>query len=247
MNIIWIYVMLAVLVVSLISFVGVFTLAIKEDRLKKWLLSLVSFSAGALLGDVFIHILPEMAEGGWPEYAGYYLLFGILTFFILEKFVFWHHSHSEHDESVHSYTYLSLVSDGLHNLIDGMIIAGAFLVSPALGLATTLAVVFHEIPQEIGNFAVLVHGGFSRTKALFYNFVSALTAFLGAILVLVFMSGFEGAPSFLLSFSAASFIYIAMSDLIPQLHKEQNKKTAAWHLLWFVLGVFTMWCLILLE
>ncbi len=239
--------MLSVLVVSLISFVGVFTLAVKEENLKKWLLSLVSFSAGALLGDVFIHILPEMAEQGWPEYAGFYLMFGIFIFFILEKFVFWHHSHSEHDESVHAYTYLSLVSDGFHNFIDGMIIAGAFLVSVPLGVATTLAVVFHEIPQEIGNFAVLVHGGFSKAKALLYNFISALTSFLGAVVVLVFLRGFENAPAFLLSFSAASFIYIAMSDLIPQLHKEQNKKTAAWHLLWFVVGMVAMWALILLE
>lgn len=247
MNNIWLYSILAVFVVSLVSFVGAFTLAIKEERLKKWLLSLVSFSAGALLGDVFIHILPEMAETGWPEMAGFYLLGGIVAFFLLERFVFWHHSHSEHDESVHSYTYLSLVSDGLHNFIDGMIIAGAFLVDTTLGFATTLAVVFHEIPQEIGNFAVLVHGGFSRSKALFYNFISALTAFLGAIIVLVFLKGFEEAPIFLLSISAASFIYIAMSDLIPQLHKEKNNKAAFGHLIWFFVGIAAMWALILLE
>lgn len=242
----WIYTLLAVLVVSLISFVGALTLAIREEKLKKWLLSLVSFSAGALLGDVFIHILPEMAENGWPERAGFYLLFGVVLFFVLERFVFWHHSHSEHDESVHSYTYLSLLSDSLHNLIDGMIIAGAFLLNTSLGIATTLAVVFHEIPQEIGNFAVLVHGGFSRGKALFYNFISALTAFLGAIIVLAFFKG-EGAPVFLLSISAASFIYIAMSDLIPQLHKEKNNLRALWHLLWFMLGIAAMWVLTIFE
>ncbi len=246
MNTIWIYTMLAVLVVSLISFVGVFTLAIGEQKLKKWLLSLVSFSAGALLGDVFIHILPEMAENGWPEQAGMYLLFGVVLFFALERFVFWHHSHSEHDEAVHSYTYLSLLSDSLHNFIDGMIIAGAFLLNTSLGIATTLAVVFHEIPQEIGNFAVLVHGGFSKMKALFYNFISALTAFLGALVVLAFFKG-EGAPIFLLSISASSFIYIAMSDLIPQLHKEKSNKAAVWHLVWFMLGIGAMWALIILE
>src|SRR3989344_6810343 len=161
MQTVWFYTLASVLVVSLISLVGVFTLAINQERLKNWLLSLVSFSAGALLGDVFIHILPEMAENGWPQHASLYLLGGIVVFFILEKFIFWHYSHSEHEESVHSYTYLSLVSDGLHNFIDGMIIAGSFMVSNTLGIATTLAVIFHEIPQEIGNFAVLIHGGFS--------------------------------------------------------------------------------------
>ncbi len=247
MSQLWFYTLASILAVSLVSLVGTLTLAVKEVSLKKWLMSLVSFSAGALLGDVFLHILPEMAEGGWPEKAGIYLLGGILVFFILERFVFWHHSHSEHDESVHAYTYLSLVSDGLHNFVDGMIIAGAFLVSPALGLATALAVIFHEIPQEIGNFAVLVHGGFSKIRALFYNFISALTAFLGAIIVLVFFQGFETAPFFLMALSAASFIYIAMSDLIPQLQKEKNNTAALKHLACFVLGIVAMWLLLFLE
>lgn len=243
----WLYSLLSVFVVSCVSLIGAVSLSINPNRLKGWLMSLVSFSAGALLGDVFIHILPEMAETGWPEYAGIYLLLGIVVFLILERFIFWHHNHSEHEETVHSYTYLSLISDGLHNFIDGAIIAGSFLVSPTLGFATTLAVVFHEIPQEIGNFAVLVHGGFSTKKALWYNFVSALTAFAGALLVLVFSNHIETIPTALLAISASSFIYIAMSDLIPQLQKEPNKKTAAWHLVWFVLGIAAMWVLILFE
>lgn len=247
MSTVWVYTMLSVLVVSLVSLVGIVTISVKAERLQKWLLSLVSFSAGALLGDVFLHILPEMSEQGWPEKAGLYLLGGVVLFFILERFVFWHHSHSEHKESVHAYTYLSLVSDGLHNLIDGMIIAGSFLINPTLGIATATAVIFHEIPQEIGNFAVLVHGGFSRGKALFYNFISALTSFIGAIIVLVFVKDFDAAPTFLLAFSAASFIYIAMSDLIPQLHKEENNVSAFWHLVWFILGIVAMWSLLLLE
>lgn len=244
---IWFYTIISVFIVSLMSLVGVFTLALNQEKLKNWLLSLVSFSAGALLGDVFIHLLPEMAEEGWPESVSFYLLGGIIVFFILEKFIFWHHSHSEHEESVHSYTYLSLVSDGLHNLIDGMIIAAAFLANTTLGLATTLAVIFHEIPQELGNFAILMHGGFSRAKALLYNFLSALTAFVGALMVLIIFNNLDGAPKPLLAISAASFIYIAMSDLIPQLHKEQNKKTAGVHLFWFVLGIAIMWLLVLME
>jgi len=243
----WLYVLISVLIVSLISLVGVFTLAINPVRLKNWLLSLVSFSAGALLGDVFVHILPEMALVGWPKNASLWILAGIIIFFILEKFVFWHYSHTEHEESIHSYTYLSLISDGLHNAIDGMIIAGAYLIDIKLGLATTLAVIFHEIPHEIGNFAILIHGGFSKFKALFYNFLSALTALVGAVFILIVFNNFQQSPTPLLALSAASFIYIAMSDLIPQLHKEPNKKTAAWHLLWFVFGIALMWILVLIE
>ena len=238
--------MLSVLVVSLISLVGVFTLAINQGRLKRWLLSLVSFSAGALLGDVFIHILPEMAEQGWPENASLYLLGGITVFFILERFVLWHHEHSEHEESIHSFTYLSLVSDGLHNLIDGVIIAAAFLTSTTLGLATTLAVIFHEIPEELGHFAVLIHGGFSKSRALFYNFISALTAFVGAIVVLLIFKNIETVPTPLLAISAASFIYIAMSDLVPELHKEPNKNRGLAFAVVYR-GIAIMWTLTLLE
>lgn len=233
--------------VSSVSLIGIFTLAINQDRLKAWLLSLVSFSAGALLGDVFLHILPEMAKDGLAVASSIYILLGVIIFFVLERFIFWHHSHSEHEEQIHSYTYLSLISDGLHNLIDGMIIAAAFLANTTLGMATTLAVIFHEIPQEIGNYAILIHGGFSKTKALFYNFISALTAFVGALMVLIIFNNLDGVPKPLLAVSAASFIYIAMSDLIPQLQKEPNKKTAGMHLFWFVLGIAIMWALILLE
>ncbi len=243
----WFYTLIAVIVVSLISLVGIFTLGIKAEKLKKWLLSMVSFSAGALLGDVFLHIFPEISQAGWSNATSLYLLGGIVVFFILERFILWHHSHSEHEESVHSYTYLSLISDGLHNLTDGMIIAAAFLAGNSVGLATTLAVIFHEIPQEVGNYAVLVHGGFSAGKALFYNFLSALTSVAGALIVLVAFRSLNAAPTPLLAVSAASFIYIAMSDLIPQLQKEPNKKTAARHLVWFILGIGVMWALILLE
>jgi zinc and cadmium transporter len=244
---VWLYPILSVLIVSLISLVGVITFSIQSDKLKPWLLSMVSFSAGALLGDVFIHILPEISENGWDNNVGLWLLLGIIIFFILEKFVFWHHSHSEHNEAVHSYTYLSLISDGLHNFIDGMVIAAAYLTNPTLGLATTLAVIFHEIPQELGNFAILVHGGFSKTKALLYNFISALTAIGGALIVLLLFKNSEILLTPLLAISAASFIYIAMSDLIPQLQKEENKTTALTHLLWFIVGIGIMWALLLVE
>jgi zinc and cadmium transporter len=182
----------------------------------------------------------------WVDFA-WVINFALIIFFILEKFIFWHHPHSEHNETVHAYTYLSLISDGMHNFIDGMVIAAAYLTSPTLGIATTLAVIFHEIPQELGNFAILVHGGFSKAKALFYNFISALTAVLGSILVLWIFKNSTLSLTPLLALSAASFIYIAMSDLIPQLQKEENKTVALIHLLWFIVGIVAMWALLLFE
>ncbi len=247
MNHVWSYTLLSVAAVSLISLVGAFTLAIREDRLRRSLLSLVAFSAGALLGDVFLHILPELGEAGFSVRYGWYILAGIALFFALEKLVLWHHPHGEHDESIHSVVYLTQIGDSLHNFLDGIVIAVSFLVSPAVGLATTLAVVFHEIPQEIGNFAMLVHGGWSTRKALWWNFVSALFAVLGAVLVLAFARGATGAPTALLALGASSFIYIAMSDVLPELHRETSRRRSVYQLLWFVSGVAAMALLLLLE
>jgi len=223
-------------------------LAVNREKLQGWLLWLVSFSAGALLGDVFLHILPEMAETGLTLRIGIYLLVGLLIFFVLERFVLWQHTHGQHREEVHSMTYMVLIGDGLHNLIDGMIIAASFLVSIPLGIATTLAVVFHEIPQELGNFAILVHGGFSKTKALWYNFLSALTAIIGAVIVLLLMRGTEGEPPiFLLALAASGFIYIALTDIIPYLNKEKGIKKSVLQLIWVILGALVMAALLLLE
>ncbi len=246
---IWVYSLLAVLVVSLVSFAGAITLAISEQKLQRWLLYLVSFSAGALLGDVFLHLLPEMAENGFSVILGLYLLIGILVFFILERFILWQHSHSgKHEESVHSVVYLTQFGDSLHNFLDGMIIAASFLVSVPVGIATSIAVIFHEIPQEIGNFAILIHGGWSKKKALFYNFLSGLTSVAGALLVLVFFRSPDvTTPTFLLSLGVASFIYIALSDIVPELHQEKSTYKSMLQLTWFILGIAVMGLLLLLE
>lgn len=237
----------SVIVVSLISLVGVLAVAINPDKLKKVLLYLVSFSAGALLGDVFIHILPEMSVGGFSTKSGVYIIAGITLFFILEQFVWWHHSHSEHKEEIHSMVYLTQVGDTLHNFIDGMIIAAAYFVSVPVGIATTVAVIFHEIPQEIGNFAVLVHGGWKVKKALLMNFFSALSSVLGALLVIFFLRGLEEVPMWLIALAASSFIYIAMSDLLPELQKEKNGKKSFLLVICFILGILSMAGLLLLE
>jgi zinc and cadmium transporter len=247
MSQVWIYSLASVAVVSLVSFVGAFTLAIDTEKLKGWLLYLVSFAAGALLGDVFLHILPEMSENGLGAKEGVYILSGILIFFALERVVWWHHSHSDHKEEIHTMVYVTQVGDTLHNFIDGVIIAGSYFISIPVGIATTLAVIFHEIPQELGNFAVLLHGGWKVKKALLYNFFSALAAVLGALITLVFLKGFGSSPTWLTALAASSFIYIAMSDLIPEIHKEQNNKKSAFLLVWFTLGIVAMGLLLLLE
>lgn len=244
---IWVYTLISVIVVSLISLIGVFTLGIKQERLQQILFYLISFSAGALLGDVFIHILPEIMEGEAALQNGVYVLLGIMVFFVLERFLIWHQSHTSHKEEVHSMVYLTIVGDALHNFLDGIAIAASFLVSIPVGIATASAVIFHEIPQEIGQFAILIHGGWSRKKALLYNFFSALTAIAGAILVLIFSRSFEEAPTILLGFGAASFIYIAMSDLIPELQKEQNVKRSLLQLICMIAGIGVMALLLLLE
>lgn len=247
MSEIYLYTLGSVFIVSAISLVGVVALGFNERFLRSILTYMVSLSAGALLGDVFLHLLPEMSEVGFGVKEGAYFMVGILVFFILERFILWHHSHGTHKEEIHSSVYLTMIGDSLHNFIDGLIIAASFLVDPALGIAATIAVIFHEIPQEIGQFAILIHGGWSKTKATLYNFLSALTAVLGALVVLLFARDLQEAPSFLLAFAGASFIYVAMSDLIPELHKEESTYKALVQFVWFIVGIGIMASLLLLE
>ncbi len=241
------YTIVSVLVVSAISLVGIFTLGLNEKFLRSILFYLVSLSAGALLGDVFLHLLPQMSLAGLGAREGAYFLGGIVIFFVLERFILWHHTHGTHDEEIHSVVYLTMVGDSLHNFIDGMIIAASFLVSIPVGIASALAVIFHEIPQELGQFAILLHGGWSKGKALWYNFLSALTSVLGAVVVLFFARNLQEAPTFLIAFAGSSFIYIAMSDLIPELHKEEETQKSIIQFVWFIAGILLMAGLLYLE
>jgi len=245
---IWLYTLVSVIIVSLISFIGVLTLLLKETILRKILLFFVSFAAGALLGDAFIHLLPQASKNGFTVYVSIYLLLGILTFFILEKFIFWRHCHIETSEQhPHPVGMMNLVGDGMHNLTDGMIIAGSYYVSIPVGIATTLAVVFHEIPQEIGDFSVLLHAGYTKLKALFYNFISALAAVIGAVLTLIVGVNFANFSVFIIPFTAGGFIYIASSDLIPELHKETKPWKSFAQLIGIIFGILIMFSLLLLE
>lgn len=249
MNEIWLYSLLSVFIVSLISFIGVATLGMGTEKLKKMLIYFISFSAGALMGDVFMHLLPEAVEEyGFGLNMSGTILLGIFVSFVLEKVIHWRHCHMPHEKGhVHSFAYMNLFGDGLHNFVDGLVIAASYIVSIPVGVATTLAVLFHEIPQEIGDFGVLLHGGFSKSKALLLNFASALMAVLGAVIAL-WLSGIAGATvAFLVPFAAGSFIYIAGSDLIPELHKNTTMKTSILQALTFLLGILVMAVLLLLE
>jgi len=246
---IWIYTLASVLIVSLISFVGLLTFSVKADKLKEILIYMVSFSAGALFGDAFIHLLPEaIEESGFGLNISIYVMFGIGFSFIIEKFIHWRHCHLPITKAhVHPFAMMNLVGDGVHNFIDGLIIGASYLASIPVGIATTIAVILHELPQEIGDFGVLLHGGFSKGKALFFNFITALTAILGAVISLVISSYVENITIFLIPFAAGTFIYIAGSDLIPELHKEVKVERSLMQLVAIILGVLIMLSLLLLE
>lgn len=243
----WFYSLISVIVVSLISLIGVLTFSLKLDYLKKILLYLVSFSAGGLFGDVFIHLIPEVIEEfGFGINSSIVILSGITVTFILEKFLQWRHCHipTSHDHP-HSFAYMNLFGDSIHNFIDGLIIGGSYFANISLGVATTLAVIFHEIPQEIGDFGVLIYGGFKKSRALFFNFLTALTALMGVIIALTLGSLLQDMNQYILLFSAGNFIYIAGSDLIPELHKEEPiLLKSSLQLIAFVLGFLIMLSLV---
>jgi zinc and cadmium transporter len=209
----------------------------------------VSFSAGALLGDVFIHLLPETIETGFTLASSLYILLGILFSFVIEKIIHWRHCHhSPTHNHPHPFALMNLVGDVFHNFLDGIIIGVSYLASIPVGIATTLAVVFHEIPQEIGDFGVLLHGGFKKSKALFLNFLTALTAILGAVIALLLSSSIQNLTTYLIPFTIGNFIYIASSDLIPELHKcEFNTKQSFLQLATIILGILVMLTLTFLE
>ena len=206
---------------SLLSFVGVFALSLSDKTLKKAVFYFVALAIGGLMGDAFLHLLPEATEKFGNGYAYLYVLTGFFLFLAIEKVIHWRHCH-EGDCAVHAFTQMSLIGDGVHNFIDGVVIGASYLVSVPVGLATTLAVVFHEVPQELGDFGILMHTGLSKARALWYNFLFGLTSVVGAVLVVVIGKAVEELIPLMLPFAAGSFVYIASSDLIPELHKNNK-------------------------
>lgn len=246
----WLLGLTSVIIISAISLMGILVLWLKDKQLEKILLYLVSFSVGGLFGDAFIHLIPEaIEESGFGTSVSLLILLGILSSFVVEKFLQWRHCHIPTSvEHPHSFAYMNLFGDAVHNLIDGLIVGGSYLVSIPIGISTTLAVVFHEIPQELGDFGVLIHGGFDKKKAVWFNFLTALAAIIGAIIAFVLGSTIEGFIPLLIPFAAGNFIYIAGSDLIPELRKDEpDLKKATLQVVSITLGVAMMLLILLLE
>jgi zinc and cadmium transporter len=241
------YALIASIIVSLVSLVGAVALIIKDKLLHKLIIFMVAFAAGSLIGGAFIDIIPEAAEYVKDITQLFlYVVLGYLLFFILEKYLHWRHCHSA-ECSVHRFTYLNIVGDIVHNFSDGLIIGAVFLVDIKLGIATTLAIVFHEIPHELGNFTVLIYGGFSKSRALFFNFLSSLFAIVGTLCGYYLAGRIHGFASILLPIAAGGFIYIASCDLIPELHKEEDGKRSALIMVTFIIGIALMYFLKMAE
>ena len=233
------WIILSTLAMSALALIGIFALLLSDKTFKKLVLPLVAFSTGALLGGAFLHLLPKaITVAGHRLDIFIWLLVGFVIFFLLEQFINWHHCHRSPCEHKHPVTYLILLADGVHNFIGGIAIAGAFLVDVKLGIITWLIAAAHEIPQELGDFGIMVHGGWSKAKALLFNFLSGLTMVAGGILTYFISSHINTA--FLLAFAAGNFIYIGASDLIPEIKHSTSLKKNAIHFLAFLAGIILL-------
>lgn len=248
MTTVYLYTFGSIAMVSVLSLTGILLLSFQEATFRKYIPLVISVAVGALLGDSFIHLIPEALTHDNSTVMSLLIIAGILLFFVLEKFLHWHH-HGEDTEvsHIHPVGKLVLVSDVIHNFLDGVVIAASFLVSVPVGLATTLAVVLHEIPQEVGDFAVLLHAGYTKRRAIFLNFLTALSAFFGG--ALFFAIGEYATPlaTYFIPLTAGGFIYIAVADLIPELQKTRRWKDSLYQLVAVITGVATMAGLIFLE
>lgn len=236
-------IVIATIIVSFISFAGALLFIFKKLHSEKFLTYMISFAAGIMLATAFLDLLPEAFGGIYDASLFTAVLFGIVSFFLLERFILWFHHHDERGHT-HPISLLVLLGDSFHNFFDGLAIAAAFLINPGAGIATTLAITAHEIPHEIADFGILLHEGMGKKKALFFNFLSALTALAGAVGGYFFLNNILAIESMLLAFTAGNFVYIACSDLIPQLHRSAKQNTN-WKLsLPFLGGLFIAWLMI---
>jgi len=250
MSLNFLYALIAVIIISWASLVGLFTFWIKNEKLEKILIYFVAFSAWALLGDVFFHLLPELQEENISSTVSWCLiLWGIVIGLFIEKVIHWNHCHhAESKEHPHPLAIMNLVWDFFHNFIDGLIIWASFLVNITAGISTSLAVLFHEIPQEMWDFAVLVHWGYKKGKAILLNFLTALSAVLWVILTFILGTKVENVHLYLIPIAIGMFIYIAGSDLIPEINKHNQKiSTSLLQILMFIIGTIIMFCLLYLE
>ncbi|MDD5418174.1 MAG: ZIP family metal transporter [Candidatus Nanoarchaeia archaeon] len=230
------FALIATIGVSAISLIGALTLFFRKKSVEKFLLTMVGLSAGALLSGAFFHLIPESLEVLNAMTSGAIVLIGIIIFFIIEKILHWRHCHKGKCK-IHTFSYMNLIGDAVHNFIDGLIIIASFMTNISTAITSLIAIILHEIPQEIGDFGVLVYGGIKRSRALLYNFISALFAVLGVIIGYLFSSYIENFSAYILPFAAGGFIYIASSDLIPQLHKTKRVRDVILPFVFFIIGI----------
>jgi zinc and cadmium transporter len=225
---------------SLLALVGTVTLLLSEQALEKLLLPLVALAAGSLMGGAFFHMIPASLATIEPqENVWLMLLLGFVLFMGLERFLHWHHCHRAQADCRQPLTYLILLGDGLHNFIGGLAIASTFLIDIRLGITAWLAAAAHEVPQELGDFGVLVHSGWSKRRALLFNLLSALTFLVGGLLT--YALSFAVDVSYLIPFAAGNFLYIAATDLVPELNKHSTAGAGLVNLSCFVAGVALMY------
>jgi len=246
MNQTLIFILLSTAIISLGALIGILTLSIQEAKLSKILLLLVSLSAGALMGGAFIHLLPEASDLLPADSLFSLVLFAFVTFFFIEKLLHWRHCHMGKCD-IHTFGYMNLFGDSIHNFIDGLILAAAFAADVKLGIASTLAVALHEIPQEIGDFGVLLYAGFTKKKALMANFLVALTVVAGGIVGYYLSVNLASFMPYLLPFAAGGFIYIAASDLMPEIRKEKQLKKSVFSFGVFIAGILLMYLVKLID
>lgn len=232
------WIIMATLVNGLTAFAGAVTLWMNEKTFRRAIFFLVAFSAGSLFSGALFHLAAESLEALNEQVVFLLMISGFSLFFIVERFLWWHHCH-EDECDVHPVSYLVLIGDSVHNFIDGAVIAASFFVSIQFGILTTALVLVHELPQELGDFAILVHGGFSRARALFFNFLSQIICVAGGILT-YYIGAIGEHTVFILPFAAGGFLYISASDLVPELHREPNRARSMGSFAFFMIGVLIM-------
>ncbi len=248
------YVLASSLLVAVISLLCAIFLYVSDEKLKIWMPRLIALAVGVLLGDAFLHLLPDALEVAdtTDRTVGLSILVGILTFFFIETVLQWHHDHSPEGNTLApkkpaSFATMNLLGDGIHNFVDGILIASSFLVDPALGLTTTVAIVLHEIPQEISDIAILVQGGYSKKRAVFLNFLCATVCAVGGIATLIISQLMELGLGAMLAFTAGGFIYIAACDLVPLLRSNELKIDFSAKATATMAGVFSMQAILWIE
>lgn len=240
-------ILLSTFTISLCVWIAVLFMFFKEEVLAKITIFLVSLSAGALMGGAFLHLMPEASEGMQAETLFSTFLISFVGFFLVEKVLHWQHCHKVTDCPIHTFGYMNLFGDSIHNFIDGLIIASAFMTDIKLGIVATLAIALHEIPQEVGDYGVLVHAGFSRKAALLSNYLVALTVVLGGIVGYYTFSKLEAFLPYLLAVAAGGFVYIAASDLMPEIRKETKLSRSVTTFFIFIIGIIIMYLAKFLE